>query len=308
MNRFRRIVVGVAAAALVLTGCSAAVEPVPSDWRLNVHQPGKWWTQPLIPRSIVMQRCPPRDGYSSTPDLTSRALPPGTVIEFSYWKSHDHCDIGWSNPVSEVSVTAREFATEQGLRRLCSSAGLPMDEGWHYLGSNTIERQVGYDDNRSTARFTAVAFTDEFQTVVGCAAAYYDNPEANDQEDGWKNFYRTVQLSVGADQPGPASAPACPVQPSDLTLSETGTLQAYDLRGAGAVRGTDGRVLTDATTVVVGLVGDTVTTTHPVVDGVAIVNASVEPKAQITPQEKRPLSVEGTVYAADGRVRATCRG
>lgn len=34
-------------------------EPVP-ELELGVHQPGEWWNQPVIPRSVVVQRCPRR--------------------------------------------------------------------------------------------------------------------------------------------------------------------------------------------------------------------------------------------------------
>lgn len=309
MKRVRRATVGVVAAAVVLSGCSGSIpmEPVPPGWTLNVHQPGEWWTQPLIPRSVVVQRCPPRSGWSSDPNLlVLTALPPGTSVEFSLWTDDYHCDIGWSQPVSEVTMTAEELSSEAGVRRLCSAPGLPMDAGWRYLGKKTTERRLGPQNEPVTPLFLTAAFIDEFRTVVACSAA--DQGELLGEEPG-KSFYgSTVQLSVGADLSGPGQVAACPVLPSDLSRTEAGTVDTYSLRGAGAVRGTDGRVLTDAATLEVGLVGDSVTTRHPVVDGVAIVNASVRPTADIHFEWEKPVPLEGTVLDSKGRVLATCRG
>ncbi|MEZ5127237.1 MAG: hypothetical protein R2703_01805 [Micropruina glycogenica] len=50
----------------------------------------------------------------------------------------------------------------------------------------------------------------------------------------------------------------------------------------------------------IGLTGDTVTSTHPVIDGVAIVDADAAPATPITFDWNRLPEVTGKVYAADG--------
>ena len=87
-----------------------------------------------------------------------------------------------------------------------------------------------------------------------------------------------------------------------------GTLAEYQLRGAGAVRDDRGRVLTEATRLQIGVSGDSVVTSHPVVDGIAIVDAWVIPNATIPFNWDQPLPVEGEIYDADGDLLATCRG
>lgn len=211
---------------------------------------GEWWTQPLIPRSVVMQRCPQRFGWASDPDLTRvTALPPGTSIEYSFLTDDYHCSIGWSQPASEVKAAAADLATEVG-------------------------------------------------TVVGCLVDHL----------GEAGTTRAVDLSVGADGPATPNGAACPVESRDMARNDDGAVDEYQLRGAGAVRGQDGRVLTRAATLRIGLVGDSVTTSHPVVDGIAIVDARVKPKAAVHFEWDDPPPVEGTIYDAAGRLMATCRG
>lgn len=79
-----------------------------------------------------------------------------------------------------------------------------------------------------------------------------------------------MEARCGADRE-PAVA-ACPVTGSEWVADE-GTVGSYRLRGAGAVRGDDGKVLTDAATLELGLAGDGVTSSHPVVEGIAIVDS-----------------------------------
>ncbi|MBK7820522.1 MAG: hypothetical protein IPJ61_05470 [Tessaracoccus sp.] len=106
-------------------------------------------------------------------------------------------------------------------------------------------------------RDNGTAAIDEHSTVVGCMVSRLPN---------WGNA--ALELAVGANaEPGPQ---ACPVQPSSLARSEEGTVEEYGLRGTGAVRDDSGTVRTDATAVRLRLVGDTATTSHPVVDGVVI--------------------------------------
>ena len=56
-HRRARVLIGAVAALLCLPGCALPMpeEKVPEGWALNVHQPGEWWTQPLIPRAVVVQ-------------------------------------------------------------------------------------------------------------------------------------------------------------------------------------------------------------------------------------------------------------
>ena len=308
MNRAcqRILAVGIAAlAALCGSGCAPPIphEEVPDGWALNVHQPGEWWTQPLIPRSVVMQRCPQRFGWASDPDLTRvTALPPGTSIEYSFLTDDYHCSIGWSQPASEVKAAAADLATEVGLRRICSFSGLPMDAGWRFLGHKPTEGVGDLPDPRAsgidTWDSTTAAFVDEYGTVVGCLVDHL----------GEAGTTRAADLSVGADGPATPNGAACPVESRDMARNDDGAVDEYQLRGAGAVRGQDGRVLTRAATLRIGLVGDSVTTSHPVVDGIAIVDARVKPKAAVHFEWDDPPPVEGTIYDAAGRLMATCRG
>ena len=55
------------------------------------------------------------------------------------------------------------------------------------------------------------------------------------------------------------------------------------------------------------MAGDSVTTSHPVVNGIAIVDAWVKPKAAIRFDWDRPPSVEGQVFGPDGSLLASCR-
>jgi hypothetical protein len=99
----------------------------------------------------------------------------------------------------------------------------------------------------------------------------------------------------------------CPVEPRDMSRDNDGTVDEYRLRGAGAVRGEDGRVLAEATALRIGLAGDSVRTTHPVVDGVAVADAWVSPDAAIPLDWDNPPAVEGQILGTDGTVLATCR-
>lgn len=301
-HRSRRVLAWCAVAtALLVTGCSAPIprEEVPPGWALDVHQPGEWWTQPLIPRSVIVQRCPPERGWSSEPDLTKvTALPPGSDVNYIRWTDDYHCDIGWSEPTSDVDPQAENTTSEAGLRAVCSSTGLPMDAGWRYLGRQATQRagdlsDYSNDELRLEEGATA-GFIDEYGTVVGCMG-------------GGDYGGAFVKLSVGADTaPNPAT-PVCPVTADSMAAGENGTVEEYRLRGAGAVRDDDGRVLTKAATLRIGLIGDSLTTTHPVVDGIAIVDAWVAPRAAIHGDEDKPPPVEGQVLGADGTVLATCR-
>ncbi|MFT4296863.1 MAG: hypothetical protein QM582_15780 [Micropruina sp.] len=295
-RRLLRVVVASVLSALLATGCSGPIprEPVPEGWALNVHQPGEWWTQPLIPRSVVVQRCPPPAGWSSEPDLSRmEALPPGIDVNYSFWNDDYHCLIGWAQPVGEVPNDPVDGATEAGLRRICSTSGLPMDAGWRFLGHSL----TGRPHDRS-ARPATAAFIDEHGTVVGCLVGYDSLNET---------LSASVELSVGADLPATPSGAACPVKPRDLARSSAGTVEEYRLRGAGAVRGTDGRVLASAATLRIGLAGDSVTTEHPVVDGVAIVDASVQPTASIPLDWDNLPALEGQIYDAAGNLLGNCR-
>ncbi len=221
MSRFLHAVVVAVVLALLTAGCAATIpiEKIPDGWALNVHQPGEWWTQPLIPRSVVVQRCPPRPGWSSEPDLSRvTALPPGIDVNYSFWTDDYHCDLG--------------------------------EEG------------------------------------IGAS----------------------VELSVGGG-PAVAGPAACPVRARNLARSNDGTVEEYQLQGAGVVRNDAGVVLTRAASLRIGMVGDGVTTTHPVIDGVAVVDARVTPKAAIRFDDwDHPPAVEGQVFDARGDLLATCRG
>lgn len=288
---------GVILVALFLAGCSATIprEEVPPDWSLNVHQPGEWWTQPLIPRSVVVQRCPPPRFWSSDPDLTRvTAMVPGTDVNYSHWVDDYHCLIGWSEQqrTLETALDADELTTEAGLRKVCSTSGLPMDASWRYLGFQTHELLgdlSGYDD-QGEPQPTVAAFIDDHETVVACYAR---------DDSAW------VDLSAGADLSA-ASTPICPVTVQPIAAAED-RIEEYDLTGAGAVRGSDGRVLAAAKTLRVGAVGDSVRVTAPVVDGVAIVNATVRPKVPLAGDWDTPPPVQGEVLDANGKVLATCR-
>lgn len=305
-NVIRRILgVVVAVAALCSTGCAAPLphEDVPEGWALNVHQPGEWWTQPLIPRSVVLRRCPQRFGWASDPNLAwVTAVPPGSSIEYSLFTDDYHCSVGWSQPATDVTATAADLTTEAGLRRICSSSGLPLDAGWRYLGRKPNEGVGDLPDPRDSGldgwdAITA-AFIDEYGTVVGCTVDHL----------GADGTTRQVALSVGADGPATPNEAGCAVGPGELGRNDDGTVYEYQVRGAGAVRGQDGRVLTAAATLRIGLVGDSVTTDHPVVDGIAIVDARVRPKGRIYFVWDDPPAVQGTIHDADGRLLASCRG
>lgn len=298
-------VLSTVALAMVLSGCSAPIprEAVPEGWALEVHQPGEWWTQPLIPRSVVVQRCPPPFGWASDPDLNSvTGLPPGGDVEYSSVFDDYHCSVGWSEPESEVEFSVAEMSTEAGLRRACSSSGLPMDTSWRFLDSQATER-VGDlpgagEDGLETWEVTTAAFIDDFDTVVSCLVEHWG-------EAGAGAF---VELSEGADTAVALGGGACPVQPRNMSRDDDGTLMEYQLRGAGAVRDDRGKVLAEATTLEIGLAGGSVMTSHPVVDGIAIVDAWVVPNATIPFDWDQPPPVEGQIYDADGDLLATCRG
>lgn len=301
-SRVGRVVAGhVAVAALVLAGCSAPIpqEPVPDGWALDVHQPGEWWTQPLIPRSVVVQRCPVPAGWSSEPNLSRvEAVPPGISVNYSFWADDYHCAIGWSQPVSEPPVDS-ELGTEKGLREFCSSSGLPMDDGWRFLGSRGSELLGDPQPQALAEEGATAAFIDRNGTVVACVAQI--------QEGGVVNA--TMTLSLGGDQPAGAGARACPVAPQLLGRTDEGNVGELRLRGAGPVRGLDGRVLTAAATLRIGLAGDSVTASHPIVEGIAIVDAWITPKAAIALDwDKPPPAVSGSILSADGTLLATCGG
>ena len=307
MERKRQMVgvLGTVALALNLSGCSASVprEPVPEGWALEVHQPGEWWTQPLIPRSVVVQRCPPPFGWASDPDLTKvTGLPPGSNVEYSFATEDYHCPVGWSEGEYEVEFSPDELSTEGGLRRVCSSSGLTMDASWRFLGTQVTERVgelPGMDEmGLEMPEATTAAFIDDFGTVVSCLVEHW----------GEAGTGKWVELSAGADTPGAFGDSACPVQPRNMGRDDDGTLSDYQLRGAGAVRDDRGRVLTEGTTLKIGVTGDSVTTSHPVVDGIAIVDAWVAPNATIPFDWDQPLPVEGQIYDADGELLASCRG
>ncbi|MGC4153210.1 MAG: hypothetical protein QM628_09030 [Propionicimonas sp.] len=304
-NRRPRLVGAVCALMIALfqSGCAAAIprEDVPAGWSLDVHQEGAWWTEPLIPHAVVVQRCSPPSGWSSNPDLTQlTGLPPGSSVEFSFWIDDFHCPIGWSEPVSEVAFSPDELGSEADLRRICSSSGLSLDESWRFLGHKPTERvgdlpsaeDVGVD----AWELTTAAFMDDFGTVVGCLVEYMG--------DGSGGAF--VELSVGADTVS-ADGSVCPVIPRHMSRDDDGTLLDYQLRGAGAVRDEMGRILAGASSLEIGLAGDGVTTRHPVVDGVAIVDAWVVPAAAIDFDWDQPPPVEGRIYAPDGSLLATCR-
>ena len=293
----------VVALALFQPGCTAIPrENVPVGWALDVHQPGEWWTQPLIPRAVVVQRCPPPLGWTSNPDLTKvTGLRPGIDVNYSSGVDDYHCLIGWSEPPSEVEFSADELTTEAGLRRVCSSSGLRVDATWRFVGQTTPER-VGnlasaLEVDVATWEVTTAAFIDEHDTVVGCLVTPMG-------EGGGGAF---VELSVGADTAAGPGGASCPVVPRNMGREEDGTLLEYQLRGAGAVRDDAGRLLTEATTLRIGVAGDNVTTSHPVVDGIAIVDAWVAPKAAVHFDWDQPAPVEGRVYGPDGSLLATCR-
>ena len=114
-----------------------------------------------------------------------------------------------------------------------------------------------------------------------------------------------VELSVGTDLAGGTTA--CPVTPRHMTASDDGSMSGYQLRGTGAVRDEDGHVLTTAKTLRIGLVADSVTSSHPVVEGIAIVDASVTPDATVRLDWNEPPEVQGDILDEEGRVVATCR-
>ena len=286
--------------ALFLAGCAAPIprEDVPADWSLNVHQPGEWWTQPLIPRSVIVQRCPPPRGWSSDPDLTKvTALPPASSVNYYHWVDDYHCSIGWAEQggTLETPLSTAELKTEAGLRRVCSTSGLPMDAGWRYLGSNTSTRFGDfseYDEDLDEPDTTVAAFIDRYGTVAGCEA-YADAAG--------------MGLSVGADLASGGGIPTCPVTAIPAGYTDDDRVEQYALTGAGAVRDRDGRVLTTAKTLRIGLAGDSLASTHPVVDGIAIVAAEVMTETPVAGDWDNPPPVEGEVLDVNGKVLATCR-
>ncbi|MGV8909618.1 MAG: hypothetical protein ACOH1Y_11605 [Propionicimonas sp.] len=305
MNRRPKLIGITCAIALAVfqAGCAAPIprEAVPVGWALNVHQPGAWWTQPLIPRSVVVQRCPPPPGWASSPDLTKEAgLRPGIDVNYSSGVDDYHCLIGWSEPASEVEFPADEMASEAGLRRVCSSSGLRMDASWRFLGHNATERVGNLPSAEDVGvemwKVTTAAFIDDYDTVVGCLVENLGDAGAG----------ASVELSLGGDTASSPSGAVCPVLPRNMAREEDGTLLEYQLRGAGAVRDNSGRILTEATRLQIGVVGDSVTTSHPVVDGIAIVDAWVVPKVPVHFEWDSPPPVQGQVYGPDGSVLATC--
>lgn len=290
---------------LLVAGCAAPIprEEVPAGWALDVHQPGEWWTKPLIPRSVIVERCPPKPGWSSDPDLTRvTALPPGSDVNYSFWTDDYHCDVGWSEPTSAAPSTIDDLESETELRRTCSTTGLPMDASWRFLGHNATER-VGEplgepEDGWTEPKGTTAGFIDRYGTVFACVLEIWNDSDAS----------ASVELSVSADLPSTSGTPVCPVTPSNISMGDDDdSLGEYTLEGAGAVRGNDGRVLTEAATLRVGLAQDSVTTSHPVVDGIAIVNAQVTPEARIDYDwDEPPPPVTGQVLDSHGKVLATC--
>lgn len=292
-----------AAVGLLVSGCTSIPrEDVPADWSLNVHQPGAWWTQPLIPRSVVVQRCPPPRGWSSDPDLSKEtALPPGTSVNYIRFVDDYHCNIGWSQPEQDVA-TSEQPRTEAAWRRVCSRSGLPMDAGWRFLGQ-TATKSVGAEpsngDDVWAGRSAATAgFIDTYGTVVGCSAEQWEDADVS----------VSIDLTVGADLSGGGTA-ACPVTAGSLGAADDGTVEEYVLQGAGAVRDDHGRALRQARTLRIGLSGDSQISSHPVVDGIAIIDAQVRPAAAIAFESwDHPPPVEGQVLDEKGRVLATCSG
>lgn len=296
----------VAAASIALTACAGTIpiEPVPEGWELNVHQPGQWWTQPLIPRSVVVDRCPPPEGWSSDPDLTTvTAVPPGSAIEYYSFLDDGMCSVGWSGASTTVDFTPEEMTVESGLRRICSSSGLPMDNSWTFVGVTALIREgnalvPSLQSDPSGFDEATAAFTDGFGTIVGCVVSNW----------GEAGGAARVELSASPDDAGSPGSQSCPVQPIALARSDDGTLDEYQLAGAGAVRDDVGHVLTDAATITLGIAGDSLTTTHPVVGGIAIIDALAAPEADIHFEWDDPPTVEGSVYDAEGTLLATCRG
>lgn len=281
-------------------GPSDAATTDPSGWMLDVHQPGEWWTQPLIPVSVVLERCPKPFGWGSEPDLNEvTGLPPGSSVNYMFFVDDYHCGIGWSEPESEVEFSRDEMTTEAGLRRICSSSGLPMDETWRFLGYREREwageRSDPDDPYSITEEMVTAAFIDDNRTVVGCMAYLWDGHDGG----------AYVELAVGTDTGGWVQP--CPVEPTVLASYGDGLITEYELRGAGPVRDGSGTVLTDATALRLRVVGDSVTTTHPIVDGIAIVDAWVEPYADVPLSEDRIPPIEGEVLGPNGEVVATCR-
>ncbi len=296
-HRRARVLIGAVAALLCLPGCALPMpeEKVPEGWALNVHQPGEWWTQPLIPRAVVVQRCPLPRFWASDPDLWKvTALPPGGSIEYSFFTDDYHCSFGWSEAPSTVKVAPGDRATEAGLRRICSASGLPMDAGWRFLGHHL----TGRSGEQRPGEVSTAAFIDDHGTVVACFPG----------QDGEDGTGASVELSVGTDTAAVPGGAPCPVTPIHLGRGANGTVEDYQLAGAGAVRGDDGRVITGAASLRIGLAGDSVTTTHPVVEGIAIVYAAVTPKAAIHFEDwDHPPTVEGDVLDENGTLLATCR-
>lgn len=277
-----------------MSGCGAAPIPqeeVPPGWTLNVHQPGEWWTQPLIPRSVIVQRCQPPTGWSSEPDLTTvTALPPGSSVEFQDLLDERGCAIGWSEAPGNAQVAEGDETTEAGLRRICSASGLPMDTEWRFLGQAPNTRS----DYLATA-----AFMDSHGTVVACIPGY------NLADVGYSS---SVELSVGAKVAAVSGSPRCPAAARTFQIVDGRAIGEYRVRGAGAVRDGQGRILRDAKSLRIGLAGDPATSSHRVRDGIAIVDAWVTSKATVPWEEDRSPAIEGKVLDENGAVLATCRG
>ncbi|MDF1487481.1 hypothetical protein [Tessaracoccus caeni] len=286
---------------LPVTDTSGAATTGPAPWTLDVHQPGEWWTQPLIPVSVVLERCPKPFLASSDPDLSEvTGLPPGSSVEYTFLFDDYHCGIGWSEPEREIQISRDEMTTEAGLRRICSSSGLPMDDTWRYLGHREREwageRPDPGEPGTIDEEIVTAAFIDDDKTLVSCMAYLWDGHDGG------------AYVELSAETGAAAWVQACPVEPSGMAMSGEGTLDYYALRGAGAVRDSSGKVLTGATAMRFRLVGDTVATTHPVVEGIVIVDAWVKPEATIALDWENPPPIEGEILGPDGDVLATCRG
>lgn len=292
-QRAVRVFVGGLVAGLCLSACSSAPpipqEEVPKDWTLNVHQPGEWWKQPLIPRSVIVQRCAPQSGWRSDPDLTKvTAVPPGSHVEFSSFLDDVTCNVGWSEAPGHAQVDADKQATEAGLRRICSTSGLPMDAGWRFVG-HAPEAHPHY--------LSAAAFIDDHGTVAACLPGY------NLEDLG---FSASVELSVGAETAPVSGTPRCPATLNGIAPTGGGAIGEYRIRGAGPVRDDAGRLLAEAATIRLGLAGDTATSSHRVVRGIAIIEAWVTPKAAIPWSEDHPPAMEGQILDKLGKILATC--
>jgi hypothetical protein len=175
-----------------------------------------------------------------------------------------------------------------------------VDASWRYLGRNPAERAgdpPSVEDGATEREAITAGFIDQYGTVVACLVESW----------GDAGVGAFVELSAGTDLADTTTTATCPVIPRNMAAAEGGTVSDYQLRGAGAVRDETGRVLTGAKTLRIGLVGDSVTSSHPVVDGIAIVDSWVTPETDIHVDWDKPPLVEGEVLGADGRVLSTCR-